>query len=371
MRVLGLGTAVPPHTMSQAEALEMSTEIICRDERQRRLLKVLFRQSGIENRHTVIPHRMAVEWSERGRADADESGREWHGPGTSERMALYGQLGRELAENAGRRTLENGRVDPASITHLVTVSCTGFDAPGIDVHLMRTLGLPPTTERVNVGFMGCHGAINGLRVGRGLGLANRSASVLVCAMECCSLHYRLAWDEERVIGNALFADGAAGMVLRSEDAVDAEPKVEGGTTSGWSLRGTGSCLIPGTEDLMGWQIGDNGFEMRLTSRVADAIERHVRPWLDGWLEEYGLSSSDVAHWGVHPGGPRILDAVEEALGLNDGATDVSRRVLADYGNMSSPTVLFVLERLGPPRGPCVLLGFGPGLVAEAALLLPA
>jgi predicted naringenin-chalcone synthase len=184
--------------------------------------------------------------------------------------------------------------------------------------------------------------------------------VLLAACELCSLHFRFNWDDEGIIGNALFADGAAALVARwDEPAADR-----------WTLAATGSCLLPDSRDAMTWQIGDYGFEMRLTGEVPRHIETALRPWMSRWLAARGLTIEDVDHWVIHPGGPRILDACQTALGLPARATALARDVLARQGNMSSPTVLFILERLEQmhPRGHCVLLGFGPGLMAEACLL---
>ena len=144
-----------------------------------------------------------------------------------------------------------------------------------------------------------------------------------------------------------------------------------GSSSPWSLRASGSCLIPGSAGDMGWTVGDHGFEMTLSRRVPGLIAAHLRPWLESWLGDNALSLADVKSWAVHPGGPKIVSAVEESLSLHAEALATSRAVFAEYGNMSSPTVLFILQKLrernAPP--PCVALGFGPGLVAEAALFV--
>lgn len=355
--LLGLGTALPPHRMSQAEALVMTQEIACSDERQRRLASMLFRKSGVEARHSAVPHPIAYDYARR---ESDSSARQ--GPTTGERMQLYSTHAPPLAEAAAHRALAAANFSPRDVTHLVTVSCTGFDAPGVDVALFDSLGLRATTPRVHVGYMGCHGAINGLRVARGLIAENPEHRVLLCACELCSLHYRFHWDDEGIIGNALFADGAAAAVLTGAPPSSAADR--------WSLVGTGSCLIPDSRESMSWRVGDHGFEMRLTSDVPRHIEAHLRPWLSEWLARFDVAMDQVDHWVVHPGGPRILDAVEVALGLEARHTTLSRQVLAELGNMSSPTVLFVLERLEAvrPQGVCVLLGFGPGLMAEVCLL---
>jgi prepilin-type processing-associated H-X9-DG protein len=277
-------------------------------------------------------------------------------------MQLYADNAAPLAKEAVGRALEDSGVGPRDVTHLVTVSCTGFDAPGIDIELIDGLKLRPTTQRVNVGYMGCHGAINGLRVAKGIAASEPGAMVLLCATELCSLHYRFNWDDEGIIGNALFADGSAAILIANSSAPPGEKQ--------FTLRATGSCLIPDSRQVMSWRVGDHGFEMRLAGEVAEKINTHLRPWMSEWLGQHGHTIESIGSWAVHPGGPRILSAVEEALALPREATRFSHEVLAQHGNMSSPTVLFILDRLRQARAkrPCVALGFGPGLVAEAALL---
>jgi predicted naringenin-chalcone synthase len=283
------------------------------------------------------------------------------GPTTGQRMRQYAQGAGPLALAAAGRALAAAGLAPAAVTHLVTVSCTGFQAPGVDVELIRGLGLPAGTERTHVGYMGCHGALNGLRVARALTGSDPAARVLLCAVELCSLHYHYQWDPPKVIANALFADGAAAVVGTGAAA---------GTSPLWRLTASGSCVFPDSADAMTWTVGDHGFAMTLSRHVPGVIARHLRPWLAGWLDRHGLALAEVGSWAVHPGGPKILDAVEEALGLSREATRAAREVFAEHGNMSSPTVLFILDRLrarGEGR-PCVALGFGPGLAVEAALL---
>jgi predicted naringenin-chalcone synthase len=210
--------------------------------------------------------------------------------------------------------------------------------------------------------MGCHGALNGLRAARAFAGSEPTARVLVCAAELCSLHFRFGWNADLAVTNALFADGAAALVGSGDSGDDADS---------WRLAASGSYLTPGTADAMTWTIGDHGFEMTLNPKVSHQIGEHLRPWLRGWLARHGLELADIASWAIHPGGPRILDAVEDALGLDRRVTADSREVLAAHGNMSSPTVLFILERLrgrSAPR-PCVALAFGPGLAIEAALFV--
>jgi predicted naringenin-chalcone synthase len=385
LSILGLGTALPVHTMSQEAALDMTTNIVGQDERQRRLLRVLFRKSAVKNRHTCVPHPIAYEWikqeaelaaasvgggnggfvpSVNGSSDesflSEQPVLNW-GPTTRERMQLYAEFAAPLAKEAVGRAFEDAGFGPQDVTHLVTVSCTGFDAPGVDIELIDGLKLRPTTQRVNVGYMGCHGAINGLRVARGIAASDPKALVLLSATELCSLHYRFNWDDEGIIGNALFADGSAAIIVGNRDVHAGKPAFQ--------LKATGSCLIPDSRHVMSWRVGDHGFEMRLTAEVSEKINTYLRPWMAEWLGEHGHSVESIASWAVHPGGPRILQSVEEALSLTRDATRVSHEVLSAYGNMSSPTVLFILDRMRRSQAPrpCVALGFGPGLVAEAAL----
>ena len=270
-----------------------------------------------------------------------------------------------LALAAADRAIAASDIEPAAITHLVTVSCTGFDAPGFDLALIDGLGLGRGVARTHIGFMGCHGALNGLRVARAFALAEPSARVLVCAAELCSLHFRYGWDADQAVSNALFGDGAAAVVGFTAQ--------RGGTTRddglGWKLAASGSTVMPGTVDAMSWRIGDHGFAMTISPQVARQIGDNLRSWLEGWLRRHDLTIADVGSWAVHPGGPKILDAVESALGLGPDALATSRAILARCGNMSSPTVLFILDELQRRSAalPCVALGFGPGLVIEAAL----
>jgi predicted naringenin-chalcone synthase len=352
--VLGMGTAVPATRVSQEEAVAAAQVVCARTEQQASLLPVFYRLTGIDTRHMVLPPQVVRDALDGGGTDDD------HGPTTRQRMEHYAREAGPLAADAARRALERSGLPAGSLTHVVTVSCTGFQAPGVDRELIGRLGLSPRVERTHVGFMGCHGAFNGLRVARAFAGADPGARVLVCAVELCSVHYHYGWDPEKMVANALFADGAGAVVGGPAEAAPAEA---------WRLAATGSYLFPDSVSAMTWAIGDHGFEMTLSPCIPDLLGRHLRPWLEDWLAAHGLTAAAVGSWAVHPGGPRILTAIEAALGLPRSATAVSREVLAGCGNMSSPTVLFILERLRDRQAPrpCVALGFGPGLVAEALL----
>jgi predicted naringenin-chalcone synthase len=348
--ILGLGTALPETCVTQERAAELTSLYSEHDADLSRRLAVLYRRTGIAKRHIVLLDR----------ADLPTAAEGARGPSTHWRMRRYEEQVRPLARQAARRAIAEAGVAPREISHLVTVSCTGFAAPGFDVALIEDLELARTVERTHVGFMGCHGALNGLRVARALTGSDPSACVLLCAAELCSLHFQYGGESEHAVANALFADGAAALVGSAQ---------RGDSPRTWRVAANGSWLVPGTADVMTWQIGDHGFEMGLSPRLAQLIAVHLRPWFDGWLRRQGFDPSRIASWAIHPGGPRVLDAVEEALGLDRSATACSRAVLATCGNVSSPTVLLIMERLWqlPDALPCVALAFGPGLTFEAAL----
>ncbi|MFL5339226.1 MAG: type III polyketide synthase [Gemmataceae bacterium] len=362
--ILGLGTAVPPTRLDQAKAEAVAHAVCCRDDVQKQILSVLYRHSGIDSRHVVFSPEIVRDVLDGTTASGSpflpvgDAAR--LGPTTRQRMEQYAADAPPLAEAAARQALDDSGVEAADITHLVTVSCTGFRAPGVDVGLIKRLGLSPHVERTHVGFMGCHGALNGLRVARALVAEDPTARVLLCAVELCSLHYYYNWNPKKLVSNAIFADGAAAVVGASSAAVG---------SGHWVCRASGSRLFPDSEATMTWDVGDHGFDMTLSTRVPNLIAANLRPFLAGWLAKHRLTIEDVASWAVHPGGPRILSDIEKAIGLSEQATADSRDVLREFGNMSSPTVLFALDRLRKRRAPrpCVALGFGPGLVAEAAL----
>jgi predicted naringenin-chalcone synthase len=360
LKILGIGTAVPAVSMTQGDVAEVN-KLFCLGEDDRlRLIPALYRRAGVRTRHSVLLQasqgeplgRQSLYFKARHEGDG--------GPTTRERMEVYEREAPRLVVRAARRAVEDAGVEPGSFTHLVTVSCTGFHAPGTDAALIEELGLRRTVERTHVGFMGCHGALNGMRVAASFTRADPTARVLLCAVELCTLHFFYGWDAEKIVANSLFADGAGALVGVANNGADGP----------WSLVDNGTFLMPDSDDAMTWKIGDHGFHMTLSPRVPDLVRRNLGGWLEAWLADNGLRIDDVPTWAVHPGGPRILNAFEQAAGLDDGAVDVSRDVLAEFGNMSSATLLFILERLkrnSAPR-PCVAVGFGPGVAVEAALL---
>ncbi len=356
---LGLGTAVPPFSIQQPAAAELASRLkVARGEE--RLVSIAYRRSGVSSRHSVVLEGPVTDEVPQSFYPAALDDLDL-GPTTGERIRRYEQEAAKLAGAAVTNALRDSGVAAAEITHLITVSCTGFSAPGFDLELMRDFKLRPGVSRTHLGFMGCHGLLNGLRVASAYHAADPSAKVLVVALEVCTVHQQYTSDPGQIIANALFADGAAAIVCGTPAS---------GSPAGWQLLRNGSHVVADSEDAMSWRIGDHGFAMTLAPSVPKLIGELLRPWLTDWLRKSGLQLGDIRHWAVHPGGPKILQAVQDCLNLPANALATSHRVLSEFGNMSSPTLAFILQRLQrtPTAGPCVMLGFGPGLTIEAALL---
>jgi len=359
-RIIGLGISTPPHSIERERSLEFAQTMLYQPGKEARALPALYRMTSVQSRGSVLLLADTEDDVISQDFYADAECPNDRGPSTQCRTDRFAVEALPLASRACREALLDAKTDAETITHIVVVTCTGFYSPGLDVELIEELGLNAETQRVQVGFMGCHAAINGFRVARGLIAAEPDAKVLMVCVEICTVHYQYGWDPDRVVSNAIFADGAAAVVLSGDGAAENHPAV----TS------TGSCLVADSKEAMTWRIGNNGFAMTLSAEVPGLIEAKLRDYITGWLAKSGLTISDISGWAAHPGGPRILRAVENSLELPPTALAASRAVLSEHGNMSSATMLFILRRFldsGVDR-PWLMLGFGPGLEIEVALL---
>ena len=352
----GIGTAVPTQQLSQAEAVEVAHRINAESPEQVRLMSRIYQKTKVLSRGSVLLENDGVDGTTKERLSFYGS----ESPGTAERMQVFDAHAGGLALEAAAKALKDADISSGAITHLVTVSCTGFQSPGVDLFLMDKLELAPSVQRTHIGFMGCHGAMNGLRVAHAFAEMDPNAVVLLCAVELCSLHMAYGWHPEKVVANALFADGAAAVVASANPSPAHQSLV---------LRRSGSMVIPDSADLMHWEIGDHGFAMGLSPRVPETVGAALLPWLRDWLADQAIDLEAVTSWAIHPGGPRILSTCAEVLSLGPNLLLDSRAVLQEHGNMSSATILFILERLRrrSTAGPCLALAFGPGLSTEVAL----
>jgi predicted naringenin-chalcone synthase len=365
--ILGLGTALPEHSIVQSEAATFANACLAGEaesDRASTLVEALYRRSGVRSRHSVVLETstsvIPASQTFYGESDSPDD----RGPSTQDRMELYEATAPLLAVRASRKALEAAQLDPHQVTHLITVSCSGFSAPGFDLALINELRLSAGVSRTHVGFMGCHGALNALRVARAFAAADPEAVVLICALELCTLHHQYGWDPQRIVANSLFADGCAAIVGRalSANRQADRPQIR--------LIDNGSRVLPETNHMMTWKIGNHGFEMTLSPEVPDVITRMLPQALSDFLRPHGLRIDEIPSWAIHPGGPRILKACADVAKLSPQQLAPSEDVLSRCGNMSSPTVLFILEDLIAQQTawPCVMLGFGPGLNVEMALL---
>lgn len=358
-----LATAVPQHAIPQAYARDTLKAKLGDDRLTQRLVHRLYTQSGIETRYSVVADFVPEE----AQGDAehiglflDQEGR-YTSPSTKVRNDLYTEAARPLFKEAAEKVLADSRFSAGDVTHVVTVSCTGFCAPGPDYFLVRDLCLRPEVGRFHVGFMGCYAAFPALKMAKAFCQADKSAVVLVVCLELCTLHLQLGSDFDRLLAGSVFADGAGAALVSAREPQGAA----------FELSALATTLTPVGEDDMAWSVGDEGFDIVLSSYVPEILEANIGAALAPLFAQFDLSLSDIDHWGVHPGGRAILDKVEKGLGLGEDALSPSRRVLRNYGNMSSATVLFVLQELlrDANRGERVCaVAFGPGLTVESGLL---
>lgn len=349
-----IGTAVPPHDVHEAFIDFIGKRI--EDRKARLIFRRMVARAGIEHRWSFFE---PVHDPDGFVADAEGFYVPGAFPGTAARMARFEATAPGLAMQAIEALGAEAR---SGITHLVVASCTGFVAPGIDQILVKAAGLDPSVERTVVGFMGCYAAVNSLRLAHHFVRSDPDARVLVVNLELCSLHFQETQDLERLLSMLLFGDGCTAALVTAESA-------------GLALNSFRAATIADSAEAITWRIGDQGFDMHLSGEVPGRIQRALRQEAmrndgGGLLADGPLADVDI--WAVHAGGRTILDAVETGFELPAGALGWSRGVLADYGNMSSATLMFVLQRIMAAAGGSVAhgsrgmgLAFGPGLAAES------
>lgn len=357
--ISSIGTAVPKNKLSQKQILAFMNRHLCSDEEAKKHQELIYRASGIEFRHSVI-------------ADFGKDIPEYHFfpknlklepfPRVSSRMGLYKREALKLALQAIENSITVN--DLQQITHLITVSCTGMYAPGIDIELIEELGLSTEIQRTAINFMGCYAAFNALKVGDSIIQANPESHVLVVAVELCSIHLLKNTNEDSILSNALFGDGAAAVLMKSELS----------NTPSFTIEQFYSNMDTSGKNMMSWHIDDFGFDMKLTHEVPGIIKKGIKQLTEKLLAKVQLNAGQINHYAIHPGGKKILRVIEEELGIDKAENRLAYHVLKNYGNMSSPTVLFVLKELmneltNANKGENVLsFAFGPGLTLESMLL---
>ncbi len=348
--IVSIGLSNPGKPIPQAEISRFMQLAHQLDVQERRKLDFLYRKSGIDSRHSVLDDFQKEEVLD---FTFFPKNKELHPfPGTAARMQVFEEKGPELAEQAVRSALQQAKVEASSLTHLILISCTGMVAPGLELDLMRRLGIPSSVERYCIHFMGCYAAFTGLRLADQLVKANPKARVLVVSVELCTLHFQKEYTEDNLLANSLFGDGAAAAVVMQSE-------------KGLQIKNYFSEVLWEGEKDMAWKIGDFGFEMRLSQYIPSLLNQGIRRLRD--LFEAKFNFSKVKHVAIHPGGKQILIQVQEAFGLSPEVNRHALEVLRTCGNMSSASILFVLERMlqdSSIQGDILALGFGPGLTLE-------
>lgn len=342
VKLMSLAVSVPENIIYQAEAAKTAAGLFSDRYAEFRHLARVFDGAGIHKRHTARP----LEWFV-----------EPHG--WADRMAAYAEVAAELFRNAAGMAIDRAGLLPSDIDCIVTVSSTGMMTPSIEAQVAREMGFRADIERVPVFGLGCAAGVSGFGIATRMARGRPGAAVLFVSIELCSLSFRL--DEltrANIIATALFGDGAAACVLKADRGGLAE------------VESTGEHLFENTLGIMGWRIDDGGFGIVLDQSLPAFAQSYLGPAIADILARNGLLMRDIDRFICHPGGSKVLTAIETSLDLETGALDHERAVLADYGNMSSPTVLFVLERMlaaGLP-GRSAMVAMGPGFTASCVTL---
>jgi predicted naringenin-chalcone synthase len=357
-KIISIGTAVPRYKHKQEDILGFMQRVYALDEVNRRKLKFLYRHGGISTRYSVIPDYSlpAAEWKFYAPSENLEPF-----PTLEQRMICYRDNAAELSLNAIKNCLN--KISDQQITHLITVSCTGMSAPGLDLELLDLLQLPPTTHRTSINFMGCYAAIHAMKLADAIATADKKANVLIVCTELCTLHFQKEHTVDNITSSLLFGDGAAALLVSGNNE-----------SKGLRIDNFYALVAPKGKSDMAWELSSHGFKMTLTGYVADLIEEDFGQLVNNALENASLDKKDITHWCIHPGGKKILESVHHSLSFTNGQLQTCYDVLNEYGNMSSPTVLFVLEKimdnLYQNNQPARIFGaaFGPGLTMETFIL---
>ncbi len=359
-KIISIGTAVPQYNTSQDNILGFMQEAYGDDNASRKL-NVLFHHSGINTRFSVLPD-FGKNESAGNNLFHDQAK-----PGIEKRLDVFKENAISLAASAIENALEklNTTVKEFGITHLITVSCTGIYAPGIDCQIIEKYELQADIFHTSVNFMGCNAAFHALKIGDMIAKTEENAKVMIVCVELCTLHFQPKNNHDNLLSNTIFGDGSAAVVIVSDAAARLSHQ------KGMTINGFYSLLLNKGKGLICWDITPVNFEMVLDAGVPDLIGAEVNAILLNAGKKLNISTSAIGKWAIHPGGKKILDTVKKKLQLSDEEMKYSYNVLADYGNMSSPTILFVLNEImnGELRsGETIFsIGFGPGLSIESAL----
>jgi predicted naringenin-chalcone synthase len=326
------------------------------DADEKRKIAFLYHHSGIETRHSVIPDFgvTKADWNFLPQNDQDPF------PSIDQRMELYKKNAAVISIEAIEKCIEQ-HISAEQITHLITISCTGMSAPGLDLEIMEAMQLSPTLFRTSINFMGCYAAIHGLKLAKFICDSEPEAQVVIVATELCTLHFQKEYTLENASSSLLFADGSAAVLVSNNSSSPQALHIESFHSQ---------VAFQGKND-MAWEISSKGFLMTLSSYIPQLIKEDIELLISSALQKKGLTLNDIPYWSIHPGGKKIIDVIEQKLSLTEDQTKYARKILAENGNMSSPTILFVLKEIMDSTirsGDNVFgIAFGPGLTMETFL----
>ncbi|HYK46350.1 MAG TPA: type III polyketide synthase [Parafilimonas sp.] len=357
IEIISIGTAVPPHSFQQRDVIPLMQKVYGLDAKEGRKLAFMYRHSEIETRYTILAdytHSNEERWNFIS-ASQDEPL-----PNLDERMKIYNREALPLSLQAINDCIED-RVTPQDITHLITVSCTGMSAPGLDLQIAEAMNMRPEVFRTSVNFMGCYGAVHALKLAKLICDSTPRSNVLIVATEFCSIHFQKEYTPDSASSTILFADGSAAVLI--SNCIQSEKNIQ-------LIDFYSKVAYRGKKD-MAWELSHKGFIITLSSFIPDLIEQDIATLVEEAAQHSGLEVKDFTHWCIHPGGKKILNAISEQLHLSDEEMRFSRSILSKYGNMSSPSVLFVLKEIFESINdePATIFGtaFGPGLTMETFL----
>jgi len=354
--VISIATSSPAYAHKQEDILHYMQKVYQLDAEEKRKLAFLYHHSGIETRHSVIPdygnNLTGLNFLPENHSDPF--------PSIDQRMELYKSTASAISIEAITKCIDT-HINASQITHLISISCTGISAPGLDLEIMEQMGLSPAIFRTSINFMGCYAAIHGMKLAKFICDSEPDAKVVMVATELCTLHFQKEYTLENASSSLLFADGAAAVLISNVITSPKAVQIESFHSQ---------VAFEGKKD-MAWEISSKGFLMTLSSYIPQLIKQDIEVLISAALQQQELTPQQIPYWCIHPGGKKIVDVIEQKLSLSASQTKFARKVLAENGNMSSPTILFVLKEIMDssikPGEKIFGIAFGPGLTMETFL----
>ena len=352
-KIISIGTAVPSYRHQQRDIMNFMQQVYATSEVDKRKMRFLYGHSGIETRYSVLSDysRPVIEWKFYPQSEGLEPF-----PSLEQRLTIYNKKAPLLSVEAIRNCLHDV-LHYKEVTHLITVSCTGMSAPGLDLQVTELMDFDKNIFRTSLNFMGCYAAIHALRIADALCASDSKAKVLIVCTELCTLHFQREATMDNIASSLLFGDGSSAVLLIADD----------NEKDGLYIDGFHSEVIPKGKSDMAWELSSSGFLMTLSGYVPELIQQDFQQITERAMTKQGANIKDISHWCIHPGGKRILEVIEKCLDLKKDDLLQSYKVLNDYGNLSSATLLFVLKNLLQQKKKINKLfgaAFGPGLTVE-------